>query len=230
MKARNYLGSYLQKEDVPGEITVTIARATEESLDENERPKLILYFKEVEKGLVCNVTNINVLIDIFGDDDTDRWIHGQVILYTDPSVMFAGKRVGGLRVRPFGQTAQGRQTRTRELDLNEETGELVDRNKRFEEETREARERREEAERERQAIADDRIPDAQDPAQGKAFPGSDIPDTDALRAQYAQYISLCEVENVNVKGRGFVEKPSTLDPEELKMRIGLMRKWLTPPA
>jgi hypothetical protein len=228
MKARNYLGSYLTKEDVPEPIVVTLTRCTEELLDEAERPKLIVYFKELEKGLVCNVTNINIFIDVFGDDDTDRWIHGQVVLYTDPSVSFGGKRVGGLRVRPTGGGAQGRQRKTRELDLDEETGELVDRNKRFEEETREARERREEAERERQAIAEDRLPDAQDPAQRKAFPGSDIPDTDALRAQYAQYISLCEVENVNVKGRGFVEKPSTLDPEELKMRIGLMRKWLTP--
>ena len=100
MKARNFLGSYLQKEDITEPVIATISSAKEESLDENERPKLVLYFAEFEKGLVCNVTNITMLIDVLGSDDTDDWIDRRAILYVDKSVMFAGKRVGGIRVRP----------------------------------------------------------------------------------------------------------------------------------
>lgn len=100
MKARRFLGSYLQKEDVPDPVIVTVASSSEESLDENEKAKLILYFEEFEKGLVCNVTNINTLIDIFRSDETDDWVGKKAVLFVDKGVMYAGKRVGGLRLRP----------------------------------------------------------------------------------------------------------------------------------
>ncbi len=99
MRARTFLGSYLQKEDISDPVIVTINSAKEESLNESERSKLILHFKEFEKGLVSNVTNINVLIDILKSDETDDWIGKRIVLYVDNNVMFAGKRVGGIRVR-----------------------------------------------------------------------------------------------------------------------------------
>ena len=99
MKVRKFIGQYLKQEDVPDPVIVTIASAKEESLSENERSKLILHFKEHEKGLVCNVTNINMLIGILASDDSDEWVGKRVVLYADPNVMYAGKRVGGIRVR-----------------------------------------------------------------------------------------------------------------------------------
>lgn len=103
MKARQFLGSYLQKEEIPDAgTTARIRDAKEETLEENERSKLILYFDGLDKGLVCNVTNINVLIDVLGSDETDDWIGRQIELYVDHGVMFAGKRVGGIRVRAAG--------------------------------------------------------------------------------------------------------------------------------
>ncbi len=103
MKARRFLGAYLQKEEIPDSgATVRIRGAKEETLEENERNKLILYFDDLEKGLVCNVTNINVLIDVLRSDETDDWIGRQIELYVDHGVMFAGKRVGGIRVRAAG--------------------------------------------------------------------------------------------------------------------------------
>jgi len=101
MRARQYLGSYLQKEDLDGPTTVTIASSKEEPLD--DQPKLILYFSEISKGLVMNVTNINVLIELFGTDETEEWEGKQAVIYVDNTVMFGGKRVGGLRLRPLSK-------------------------------------------------------------------------------------------------------------------------------
>lgn len=109
MKAREFLGAYLQKEDIPDAgITPRIRDAKKETLEENERPKLILYFDGLEKGLVCNKTNINVLIDVFGTDEIDNWMGRQIELYVDHGVTFAGKRVGGIRVRAAGVQLKGR--------------------------------------------------------------------------------------------------------------------------
>jgi len=103
LKARRFLGAYLQKEEIPDAgATARIRAAKEETLEENERSKLILYFDGLDKGLVCNVTNINVLIDVLGSDETDNWIGRQIELYVDHGVMFGGKRVGGIRVRASG--------------------------------------------------------------------------------------------------------------------------------
>ena len=103
MKARRFLGAYLQKEEIPDAgTTARIRESKEETLEENERSKLILYFDGIDKGLVCNVTNINVLIDVLGSDETDDWIGRDIELYVDHGVMFAGKRVGGIRVRAAG--------------------------------------------------------------------------------------------------------------------------------
>lgn len=103
MKARRFLGAYLQKEEIPDSgATVRIRGAKEETLEETERNKLILYFDDLEKGLVCNITNINVLIDVLGSDETDDWMGREVELYVDHGVMFGGKRVGGIRVRASG--------------------------------------------------------------------------------------------------------------------------------
>lgn len=109
MKARRFLGVFLQKEEIPDSGSVVRVRAAkEDTLEGDEGPKLILFFDNVDKGLVCNKTNINVLIDILGSDETDDWIGREVELYVDHGVMFAGKRVGGIRVRAAGPQLRGR--------------------------------------------------------------------------------------------------------------------------
>ena len=57
-----------------------------------------LSFRESEKPLVLNQTNIQTLEAIIGDD-TDVWSGKRIVLYIDPTVMYSGKRVGGIRVR-----------------------------------------------------------------------------------------------------------------------------------
>lgn len=109
MKARRFLGVYLQKEEIPDSGAVARIRAAkEDTLEDDERSKLILYFDGLDKGLVCNKTNINTIIDVLGSDETDDWIGRDVELYVDHGVMFAGKRVGGIRVRAAGVQLKNR--------------------------------------------------------------------------------------------------------------------------
>lgn len=61
--------------------------------------KWCLTFKECDKPLVLNSTNIQLCERIFGSDDTDHWMGKKVVLYVDPNVSYAGKVVGGIRVR-----------------------------------------------------------------------------------------------------------------------------------
>lgn len=61
--------------------------------------KWCLTFREIDKPLVLNSTNIQLCEKIFGSDDTDDWHGKRIVLYTDPNVSFQGKLVGGIRVR-----------------------------------------------------------------------------------------------------------------------------------
>ena len=45
------------------------------------------------------MANGDVLFDMTGQDDPEEWIGPAVELYCDPEVNYAGKRVGGIRLR-----------------------------------------------------------------------------------------------------------------------------------
>lgn len=64
---------------------------------EDASHKPVLYFEEVNKGLVLNKTNANVLTAMFKSDDTDDWIGKQIKLYSK-DVEYQGKMVRGIRV------------------------------------------------------------------------------------------------------------------------------------
>lgn len=116
---------YLKKEDI-GTATpiVTIESASWEEVGEEKDEKPILYFKGKSKGLVCNKTIQDTIVDLFGDPPAQsedgshltRWLRGkQVQLYVDTSVRYAGKRVGGLRIR----AASGEQAEPAPEPMNE---------------------------------------------------------------------------------------------------------------
>lgn len=107
---------FLKKEDLlrPGSrdtyltANVTVESVGIEELGDEKEKKYILYFKGKDKGLALNKTMEEALMDLFGDppgdgDDPEElaaWLEGsRVQLYVDPKVKFAGKRVGGLRLR-----------------------------------------------------------------------------------------------------------------------------------
>lgn len=126
MDARKFLGGrHLKKEDVPKPILVTISEVTSEEFSndgKDARQKLVLYFKETDKGLAMNAGNTDILGRGFRTFETDEWVGRRIVVFTDPDVRFAGKRVGGLVVRmpqnlrPSATTAAP----TREPDYAEE--------------------------------------------------------------------------------------------------------------
>jgi hypothetical protein len=97
---------YLKKEDVPQPTTYTIATVTSTVLtsEENgdEQKVEMTFAEEGSKPAIVNRSNWATLEDAYGDD-SDGWIGKPVEWFVDPSVMFKGKRTGGLRVRVQGQ-------------------------------------------------------------------------------------------------------------------------------
>ena len=67
--------------------------------------KLVMHFVGKDKALILNRTNCESLEAIVGTDDYAAWVGHAVVLFTDPSVMFGGKRVGGLRSRAVSAAA-----------------------------------------------------------------------------------------------------------------------------
>jgi hypothetical protein len=101
---------YLKKEDVEPSVTATIKGLKKQNValegDEADM-RGVLYFKEYEKGMVLNQTNIDMMVEITGSNETDNWTGQRIILYNDPRVMYGGKRVGGIRIRAIGSNPKG---------------------------------------------------------------------------------------------------------------------------
>lgn len=93
---------YIKKDDVGRGLLVTITGCERRNIAvEGAEPeyKWCLTFRELDKPLVLNSTNIQLCEQITGSDDTDHWTNKQVVLYTDPNISYQGKLVGGVRVR-----------------------------------------------------------------------------------------------------------------------------------
>lgn len=93
---------YLKQSDFPDPLIVTVSKVGKVDLakeGEKPQPKWAVRFKEFDKPMILNGTNIQLLEKACGSDDTDDWIGKEVIVYTDESVSFGGQVVGGLRIR-----------------------------------------------------------------------------------------------------------------------------------
>jgi hypothetical protein len=95
--------NFLKKEDVGEGALLTITGFSEENVAmEGAEPEMrvCLHFSEVKKPLVMNQTNALTIGDFLGHDNIEQvWIGKQVVLFNDPTVSYAGKRIGGIRVR-----------------------------------------------------------------------------------------------------------------------------------
>ena len=60
--------------------------------------RFLVFFENIKKALVLNPTNKTTLVDAFGKDP-GVWKGVTVGIYVDPTVMFEGKRTGGVRLR-----------------------------------------------------------------------------------------------------------------------------------
>ncbi len=93
---------FLKKEDVGTGALLTITGCEQQNVakdDQDPELKWVLTFKEAEKPLILNSTNIAACERICESDDTDDWIGKQIVLYNDENVSFGGKITGGIRIR-----------------------------------------------------------------------------------------------------------------------------------
>lgn len=99
---------YLKKEDVMSDTLVTIRGLSQENMaQEGQLPefKYALHFQELNKPLILNRTNIELIVYALGSSETDEWVGRKIVLYNDPTISFGGRLVGGIRVKPYGQPA-----------------------------------------------------------------------------------------------------------------------------
>ncbi len=93
---------FLSKEDCDNEITACIDRVETEQLttrDGHTEKRTVCYFTNGQRPFVVNVGNWDTIAELYGDDDDD-WGGQWITLCHDPGVVFGGKRVGGIRVKP----------------------------------------------------------------------------------------------------------------------------------
>lgn len=93
---------FLKQDDVGRGVLLTIASVEQMNVAAEGAPiekKWCLTFNEEDKPLVLNSTNIQLCEAICGSDETESWIGKRIVAYTDPTVMYAGKMTGGIRLR-----------------------------------------------------------------------------------------------------------------------------------
>lgn len=93
---------FLTKNDVEPDVLVTIKSYEEMNVAmESQAPEMkwTLRFEELDKPLVLNSTNGQLIEAITGSGEFNDWIGTKVVLWNDKTVGFAGKITGGIRVR-----------------------------------------------------------------------------------------------------------------------------------
>ena len=90
-------GRFLKAADLNGrKLTLTIKAVRLEEVGDDPS-RVVVYFKEEDRGLVLNKTNFSAIEEFTGQDDTDNWAGHRLVLGA-VKVEFQGKRVLGLRV------------------------------------------------------------------------------------------------------------------------------------
>jgi hypothetical protein len=92
-----FRGKFLKGDDLKGTPTVKIARIVSEIVGQNNEEKPIIYFEGLQKGMVLNRTNAEVLEMLYGDE-SDDWVGHKITLYSTP-VSFQGKTTNACRMR-----------------------------------------------------------------------------------------------------------------------------------
>jgi hypothetical protein len=91
---------YLSSADIAGrEVRVIIEHIAQETvgMDDDQRQKPVMYFKNGTKGLVLNATNWDTLAGSYGEE-SDDWIGKPVTLHVE-RVLYKGKATQGIRMK-----------------------------------------------------------------------------------------------------------------------------------
>ena len=111
---------YLRKEEVPEPVTLTIDHVSDENVASDGDPediRAVAYWKKPDvKPMVLNITNLEMIGEMLGTDDTNDFSDTSVEVYVDNGVRFGREKTGGLRVRPPEATAKPIQSDNTEFD------------------------------------------------------------------------------------------------------------------
>lgn len=104
-------GKFLKKDDVDPPLLLTVQGFEEENVAPEDKPKelkWVMYFEETDKGLVMNTTNLQLGAIAMGSQETDDWVGKQFVVFNDPTVSYAGKITGGVRIRAPKKSVTGK--------------------------------------------------------------------------------------------------------------------------
>ncbi len=83
-------------------IRTRILRVRKEEVKDRDtgklKKKIIVFFENIDKGLVLNVANKETLVRAFGKAPAG-WLNATVGILVDPDVMFGKQKKGGVRLR-----------------------------------------------------------------------------------------------------------------------------------
>jgi hypothetical protein len=93
---------FLSKIDCDPAISLTVDHVSEENVSPDglgKTMKYVAYFTDCDKGFVLNWTNSQKIAQLTRINDMDEWTGCTVELQHDPDIVYAGKIVGGIRVK-----------------------------------------------------------------------------------------------------------------------------------
>ena len=95
-----YPSKYLKASDLPidGSLAVTIEKIALEDLGRDKETKPVIYFVELERGMICNKTNARTIARILASEEFDDWISRRIGLYRT-EVEFGGDMYEAIRVK-----------------------------------------------------------------------------------------------------------------------------------
>jgi len=107
MMDKPYLGAW----DIPehGELVLTISKvSSEEVMNESHKKddKMVIYFKETKKPMICNVTNAKSIAKVANSTYIEDWQNVRIILYPAEVDAF-GETRDCIRVRNYAPKLDG---------------------------------------------------------------------------------------------------------------------------
>lgn len=93
---------YLKQQDCDPPLLVTIEHVERVNVaQEGKKPdyKWAMHLKELDKPMIVNPTNGQLIAQITGSEESEEWNGQQIVLYKEPNVSYGGKLTGGIRVR-----------------------------------------------------------------------------------------------------------------------------------
>lgn len=91
---------YMKASDLPEDgsaLPFVIEEVRTEEVGREKQLRPIIYFKDQEKGFVCNVTNKNTIKKLFGTADSEELVGKTIKLYST-EVQFGDEMVESIRV------------------------------------------------------------------------------------------------------------------------------------